>query len=561
MTLRKMIKTEAKASLRGSWGRAILCLAVVAAVELCIHLVDAAAMALLGYDFQWNFTRMSFSYGQQFFTLPALGVTAAAAVIWLLLAAPLWTGCRSWLLELTDRRAHPVSHIFWPYEGKAWLRSAGLVMVTRLSTLIMAVLLGVIPAALLMLGTGNLPLAGMGALPPLLSAILTGAGGILAVAAALLLWAWWQCFTIARILLCEKYHLSLKEALRLSRRYMKGHKWEMVRFDLSFLPWALPSLAVILMTGLFQRTIGVYLFRFDLFYGPSMFLLFLVTLLVLLYVAPYYGMARVMYARYLYECGQWEDGAAASEPENAGQTEDQQQAMEEQQPSDADKTVDQLIEQQQTAPAIRNIVFDVGDVLLHFDIDSGLEKVFPDYTPEQRQELKNIIFHAETWKEMDRGTLSESAYFDRLRQEYPHQAEDITKAEKGWYECFTPIAGTVALMGRLRENGYRLLVLSNFPEKAFQEMTRRYLFLRDFDGGVVSYQMHLLKPDPEIYQALIYRERIVPEETVFVDDKLENVEGAAAAGLRAFQLKDCQVEPFEAWLQQQGVHTTLEQTT
>lgn len=95
-----------------------------------------------------------------------------------------------------------------------------------------------------------------------------------------------------------------------------------------------------------------------------------------------------------------------------------------------------------------------------------MEKVFPDYTPEQRQELKNIIFHAETWKEMDRGTLSESAYFDRLRQEYPHQAEDITKAEKGWYECFTPIAGTVALMGRLPGERLSSAGAVQFPGKS-----------------------------------------------------------------------------------------------
>ena len=559
MTLRKMIKTEAKASLRGRWGRAILCLAVVAAVELCIHLVDAAAMALLGYDFQWRWGAMGFSYGRQFFTIPALGVTAAAAIIWLLLAAPLWTGRRNWLLELTDRRAHPVSHIFWPYEGRTWLRSAGLEIFIKVSTGVAAVILAVIPGALLLLGTGNLPLEGMGTLPPLLANILTIAGGILGIVAALLLWTWWQRFTIARILLCEKYNLSLGQALGLSKRYMKGHRWEMVRFDLSFLPWTFPSLAVLLLTGILQRSIGQYWFYPHFLYGPGLVLFMVVTLLVLLYLAPYYGMARVMYARYLYECGRWEEGNSAPAPEQPARQEENPQEKEE--PEKGSKTVDQLLQEERSCPVIRNIVFDVGDVLLRFDPAGELEKMFPTQTEEQRQELLEGIFWNPAWKELDLGTTTEEDYFRRARESYPHRREDIDLLEQKWYDCLSPIASTVALMGRLKENGYRLLVLSNFPEKAFQEMTQRYLFMRDFDGGVVSYQLHLTKPDPEIYQALIYREGIVPGETVYVDDKLENVEAAQAAGLRAFQLKDCQSGPFEAWLQQLGVRATLEQNT
>ena len=56
------------------------------------------------------------------------------------------------------------------------------------------------------------------------------------------------------------------------------------------------------------------------------------------------------------------------------------------------------------------------------------------------------------------------------------------------------------------------------------------------DGGVISYQIHAIKPDHEIYETLLKRYGLKPEECVFLDDRLENVEGGKRAGMEAVQI-------------------------
>ena len=89
-----------------------------------------------------------------------------------------------------------------------------------------------------------------------------------------------------------------------------------------------------------------------------------------------------------------------------------------------------------------------------------------------------------------------------------------------------------------KKNGYQVLVLSNFSHKAVVECAHVLDFLPYTDGGILSYKDHVIKPQPEIYELLINRYQLVPEECVFMDDLEENIKGAANAGIHTILFKD-----------------------
>jgi len=90
---------------------------------------------------------------------------------------------------------------------------------------------------------------------------------------------------------------------------------------------------------------------------------------------------------------------------------------------------------------------------------------------------------------------------------------------------------TMPWVKALKERGYRLYVLSNYGEYLFLKSKDRLDFMPYMDGAVISYQIQMIKPDQEIYEYILNKYGLLPEESVFIDDRPENVEGAKAVGM------------------------------
>ena len=86
---------------------------------------------------------------------------------------------------------------------------------------------------------------------------------------------------------------------------------------------------------------------------------------------------------------------------------------------------------------------------------------------------------------------------------------------------------------QLKEKGYGVYYLSNFSRKAEVECAHTLDFIPFMDGGILSYREKVIKPEPEIYQLLIDRYELIPDQCVFMDDKPENCDGAKKAGMHA----------------------------
>ena len=83
--------------------------------------------------------------------------------------------------------------------------------------------------------------------------------------------------------------------------------------------------------------------------------------------------------------------------------------------------------------------------------------------------------------------------------------------------------------------------MSNWSWETFQDMDKKYPFLNKFDGLIISGKEKLVKPNAEIYKLAISRFNLIPEETVFIDDKKENIEAAKKLGFLTIHLTDPEI--------------------
>lgn len=178
---------------------------------------------------------------------------------------------------------------------------------------------------------------------------------------------------------------------------------------------------------------------------------------------------------------------------------------------------------------IKNIVFDIGNVLTDFRWKEFLQdRGFDD---EMVKRIAKASIMSPFWAEFDRGDWDEQ----RLMAEFVKNDPEI---EEELHRAFDNVEGMVTLreyaipwIEELKGKGYRVLYLSNFSYKAYLECADALVFLPHMDGGILSYRDKVVKPNPEIYLLLLERFSLVPEETVFLDDTLQNVNAAEALGI------------------------------
>jgi epoxide hydrolase-like predicted phosphatase len=184
---------------------------------------------------------------------------------------------------------------------------------------------------------------------------------------------------------------------------------------------------------------------------------------------------------------------------------------------------------------IKNVIFDIGNVLLNFEPKVYVQsKIIEDKV----EEIYDSIFKSEEWPMLDRGTISEEEAKANIINRKIENEDFINSVFENWYDILTPIEGSVEVLKKLKEKGYKVFYLSNFHLAAFEYVIKKYDFFELFDGGVVSYKENLIKPEKEIYEKVIHNYKINPSETVFIDDMQENVEVAMKQGIKGIVLEN-----------------------
>ena len=187
---------------------------------------------------------------------------------------------------------------------------------------------------------------------------------------------------------------------------------------------------------------------------------------------------------------------------------------------------------------INTIILDIGEVMAHFRwkeylVDCG----YDDITIEK---VSKATVLSKEWKDEDRGILSDEELINAFIANDPTVAKEIRRLKESPSELVREYDYSVHFVKKLKANGYKIYLLSNYGRTNFEYAKTHFQFIPHVDGGVISYQVHYIKPEPEIYQALINKYQFDPKEAVFLDDSLANLEGAKAFGFHTIHFTDYQ---------------------
>lgn len=180
---------------------------------------------------------------------------------------------------------------------------------------------------------------------------------------------------------------------------------------------------------------------------------------------------------------------------------------------------------------IKNIVFDFGGVLLDWNPRYFYRTYF-----KSEEEMEHFLANICTPKwneEQDRGRSFDEGV-SILQAQHPEHSEAIALFRDRWADMLKrELPDAVDMLRKLKADGYEIYGLSNWSAETIPTAFRRYDFFKLFDGIVVSGEEKLIKPDKRIYEVMLKRYNLNPEESVFIDDNSNNIQAANELGFKA----------------------------
>lgn len=180
---------------------------------------------------------------------------------------------------------------------------------------------------------------------------------------------------------------------------------------------------------------------------------------------------------------------------------------------------------------IDTLIFDLGKVLVRYDFRKLLADL--KYDEETAQAVADAMFLSPQWTEGDRGVKTEEEILQSFIDNNPAYEQEIRQTFEEMGRTISLYSYTKDWMKYLKKRGYKLYILSNFSKPLYDRCQKELKFLELMDGGYMSWQIHCLKPEPEIFQKLLSDFQIDPSKAVFLDDMIDNVAEARAQGLNA----------------------------
>lgn len=179
---------------------------------------------------------------------------------------------------------------------------------------------------------------------------------------------------------------------------------------------------------------------------------------------------------------------------------------------------------------IKDIVFDLGGVLIDWNPRYLYRKIFVDRPEEMEKFLSEVC--TQDWNEQQDGGRTFAEGIAELLPHHPHYQQEIHAYFERWTEMLKgPIAPVVEILERLRaDQGLGLYALTNWSAETFPFALERFAFLSHFQHIVVSGRIGMKKPDPDIFHHLIEVTGIIPQQTLFIDDSRANIQTAQRLG-------------------------------
>ncbi len=184
---------------------------------------------------------------------------------------------------------------------------------------------------------------------------------------------------------------------------------------------------------------------------------------------------------------------------------------------------------------IKNIIFDIGNVILKFDKDFLLSTFYKG-KGEDYDLLKEKLFS--DWEMLDQDLISLKEYKERVLFALPSHLKPYANAVLDYWEyCMWYTPKIIDLIRELKLKGYKLYVLSNMT-RHFIEREYKFPIFNEFDGIVYSAPIKMVKPDGKIFTYILDKFNLNPEECIFVDDTKKNLVGATRFNFHTFHFQD-----------------------
>ena len=179
---------------------------------------------------------------------------------------------------------------------------------------------------------------------------------------------------------------------------------------------------------------------------------------------------------------------------------------------------------------IKNIIFGIGNVLISFRPSEFFDK--KGYPENIKATILADIFGSKEWLMLDNGEINTADTIDAIALKSSLKKEEIAHIFNLRTELIFPLDQNVRLLPELKKQGFKLFFLSNFPMDLFEEIKTDYYFFRYFDGGIISAEAKMSKPDIRFYDLLLKKYSLTAEECLYIDDLEINVRAAEAKGMK-----------------------------
>ncbi len=185
---------------------------------------------------------------------------------------------------------------------------------------------------------------------------------------------------------------------------------------------------------------------------------------------------------------------------------------------------------------ITTIIFDMGNVLIHFRWRELFREM--GLSGERFDRMANATVYDPVWNEFDLGNWTDEMMEEAFIKNDPGLEKEIKEMMNERFPgLLKKFDYTDEWLEKLKAKGYRLLILSNFSKKAFRDCADELDYVKKVDEAVISWEVHMIKPDPKIYEYIIDKCSLIPEETVFIDDNEDNINAAKKFGINTVLFK------------------------
>ena len=184
-----------------------------------------------------------------------------------------------------------------------------------------------------------------------------------------------------------------------------------------------------------------------------------------------------------------------------------------------------------------DIILDMGNVLLEWNKDKilrGVVKTEKDYMI-----LDKAIFQSGLWERLDLGTLTREELvlkvISMIGSIYQEKVQEVVWNWPSYIEIYMEV---FPLLVHLKEKGHRIFVLSNTSPVFYELLEEQLSPLNEIlDGFVLSCDIKAIKPDPKMFEEILHKYDLNPENCIFLDDVKDNTKMAESLGIKAYQVK------------------------